>query len=181
MGDVARRDLRSLSWRRRVRWAPRREQRCGTDITIELGDDIDPNMAESDPPSREPSFAPPASNVGSEIDPDRVAILARRRKFIASAIAGIAISSAADCNPFSPCLKIAVDAGATSGDAGVSDAISDGADEASSDAAATVVGVGTNVVPCLSPTVEPPSKPSVPGPSASGAPVETSPRPCLRK
>lgn len=73
-------------------------------------------------------------------DPDRAAILARRRRFLAVALSGVAATALAGCETTpAPCLRLAIDAGAETQDAGP-DAAS------SSDA-----GADASPMPCLAP------------------------------
>jgi hypothetical protein len=64
------------------------------------GRDMAPNDDEKVPSPEDPRAA------SHDDDSDLAAILSRRRKFIAAAIAGIAMSASADCNPVpQPCLS----------------------------------------------------------------------------
>lgn len=137
--------------------------------------------------------------VAHDEDPDAAAILSRRRKLIAAAITGLAMSAATDCNPVpQPCLSPpptgssnrngpdgqvidipSSDAG-VDGDADASsmkpmparDASDDAWDGSSRGDEASDPTPLTDPVPrpCLSPVAPRPPKPPVPQPSSKVAP-----------
>jgi len=118
-------------------------------------------------------------------DADRAAILARRQRFIAMALSGLATTatvSACDDVPKTapksddpvpqPCLKIESPPPADSGAAAQGDAATDEADS----------GTEPKItpVPCLSPPLPPKPTDAVPQPCLEVAPPKPPPQPCLR-
>ena len=111
-------------------------------------------------------------------DEDREAILARRKRFIASALAGLAMVSSANCSTSQTCLSIALPEDAQEDVTDASDA-ADAPDTTPQPCLSLPIDAGPDVPdagpqPCLTPPLDVPDVPDT-GPDAP----DVGPQPCL--
>ncbi|MEZ4408147.1 MAG: hypothetical protein R3A52_16970 [Polyangiales bacterium] len=116
-----------------------------------------------------------------EDDEDREAILARRKRFIASALAGLAMVSSANCSTSQTCLRIALPEDAQEDVTDASDAADSTPQPCLSrppdDVPIVTDAPDAGPQPCLTPPLDVPDVPEVPdtGPDAP----DVGPQPCL--